>query len=135
MKYKKMIISLYRFFLIGFFIIVPSYIQCQEYESISAYESPEFGQIMVIMVDENNLEVISDYRSEACACDSMKFIFTKKSGDKYFYTKDKSFSLCYLADDIKIIKNKNSDACCRLGSGLYEPYINHRWDEEIELHE
>jgi hypothetical protein len=130
-----MIISLYRNILIGFFIIVPSYIHCQEYELISAYESSEFGQIMVILVDENNLEVISDYRSEKCECDSTKFIFTKNSGDKYFYTKDKSMSLYYIADDIKIIENKKSEACCQLGSGLYEPYINHRWDEEIELHE
>jgi hypothetical protein len=133
-KNKKMIISLFRNFLIGFFIILTSYIHCQEYESIGAYESSEFGQIMVTMVDENNLEIISDYRNDECECDAVKFTFTKNIGDNNFYTKDKLMSLYYLADDI-IIKNKKSDICCQLGTGLYEPYINHRWDEENDLSE
>ena len=129
-----MINSLFRNILRGFFITATSFIHCQESESIRAYESSEFGQIMVIMIDKNNLEIISDYRNDECECDAVKFIFTKNISDNNFYTKDKSMSLYYLADDI-IIKNKKSDICCQLGTGLYEPYINHRWDEENDLSE
>ena len=127
-------ISLFRNFLIGFMIISTWTVQCQENESISAYESSEFGQIMLTIVNENNIEIISDYRRDECECDAVQFTFTKNIGDNNFYTKDKSISLSFIGNDV-LIKNKKSDLCCQLGTGLYEPYINHRWDEENELSE
>ncbi len=131
-----MIICLFRNLLIGFFIILTSYIHCQEYGSISMYESSEFGLIAVTMVDENNLEIICEKASYDCnsECDVSEFILTKNMNDNIFYTKDKSISLSFIDDDI-IIKNKISDFCCQLGTGLYVPYINHRWDEQIALYE
>jgi hypothetical protein len=89
---------------------------------------------MVTIVDKNNLEIISDYRKDDCECDAVQFTLTKNIGDNNFYTDDKSITLSYIDDDI-VIKNKKSDFCCQLGTGLYEPYINHRWDEEIDLSE
>ena len=131
-----MIICLFRNLLIGFFIILTSYIHCQEYGSTSMYESSEFGLIAVIMVDENNLEIVCEKTNDDydCECDVSEFILTKNINDNIFYTKDKSISLSFIDDDI-IIKNKKSDFCCQLGTGLYVLYINHRWDEEIALHE
>ena len=131
-----MIICLLRNLLIGFFIILTSYIHCQEYGSTSMYESSEFGLIAVIMVDENNLEIVCEKTNDDydCECDVSEFILTKNINDNIFYTKDKSISLSFIDDDI-IIKNKKSDFCCQLGTGLYVPYINDRWDEEIALHE
>ena len=131
-----MIICLFRNLLIGFFIILTSYIHCQEYESIRQYESSEFGLIAVTMVDENNLDIVCEKTNDDydCECDVMEFILAKNINDNIFYTKDKSISLSFIDDDI-IIKNKKSDFCCQLGTGLYVPYINHRWDEEIALHE
>jgi hypothetical protein len=100
------------------------------------YESSEFGLIAVTMVDENNLEIICEKASYDCnsECDVSEFILTKNMNDNIFYTKDKSISLSFIDDDI-IIKNKISDFCCQLGTGLYVPYINHRWDEQIALYE
>lgn len=129
-----MIICLFRNLLIGFFIILTSYIHCQEYGSMREYESSEFGLIAVTMVDENNLEIICEQPIYDCDCDVWEFILAKNISDNIFYTKDKSISLSFIDDDI-IIKNKKSDFCCQLGTGLYVPYINHRWDEEIALHE
>ena len=131
-----MIICLFRNLLIGFFIILTSYIHCQEYGSASMYESSEFGLIAVTMVDENNLDIVCEKTNDDydCECDVSEFILTKNINDNIFYTKDKSISLSFIDDDI-IIKNKKSDFCCQLGTGLYVPYINHRWDEEIALHE
>lgn len=131
-----MIICLLRNLLIGFFIILTSYIHCQEYESMVEYESSEFGKIMVSKLDENNLDIVCEKASYDCnsECDVSEFILTKNINDNIFYTKDKSISLSFIDDDI-IIKNKKSDFCCQLGTGIYVPYINHRWDEEIDLHE
>ena len=131
-----MIICLFRNLLIGFFIILTSYIHCQEYVSMREYESSEFGKIMVSMLDENNLDIVCEKTNDDydCECDVWEFILTKNINDNIFYTKDKSISLSYVDDDI-IIKNKKSDFCCQLGTGLYVPYINDRWDEEIALHE
>jgi hypothetical protein len=100
------------------------------------YESSEFGKIMVSKLDENNLDIVCEKASYDCnsECDVSEFILTKNINDNIFYTKDKSISLSFIVDDI-IIKNKKSDFCCQLGTGLYVPYINHRWDEEIALHE
>jgi len=98
------------------------------------YESSEFGLIAVTMNDENNLEIICEKTNYDCECDVSEFILAKNINDNIFYTKDKSISLSFIDDDI-IIKNKKSDFCCQLGTGLYVPYINHRWDEEIALHE
>ena len=129
-------ICLFRNLLIGFFIILTSYIHCQEYGSASMYESSEFGKIMVSMLDENNLDIVCEKTNDDydCECDVREFILTKNINDNIFYTKDKSITLSFIDDDI-IIKNKKSDLCCQLGTGLYVPYINHRWDEEIALHE
>lgn len=131
-----MIICLFRNLLIGFFIILTSYIHCQEYEFMGEYESSEFGKIMVSMLDENNLHIVCEKTSDYydCECDVWEFILKKNINDNIFYTKDKSISLSFIDDDI-IIKNKKSDFCCQLGTGLYVPYINHRWDEQIALHE
>ncbi len=129
-----MIICLLRNLLIGFFIVLTSYIHCQEYGSLSMYESSEFGLIAVTMNDENNLEIICEKTNYDCECDVSEFILAKNINDNIFYTKDKSISLSFIDDDL-IIKNKKSDFCCQLGTGLYVPYINHRWDEEIALHE
>ncbi len=129
-----MIICLLRNLLIGFFIVLTSYIHCQEYGSLSMYESSEFGLIAVTMNDENNLEIICEKTNYDCECDVWEFILAKNINDNIFYTKDKSISLSFIDDDL-IIKNKKSDFCCQLGTGLYVPYINHRWDEEIALHE
>jgi len=98
------------------------------------YESSEFGLIAVTMNDENNLEIICEKTNYDCECDVSEFILAKNINDNIFYTKDKSISLTFIDDDL-IIKNKKSDFCCQLGTGLYVPYINHRWDEEIALHE
>ena len=129
-------ICLFRNLLIGFFIILTSYIHCQEYGSTSMYESSEFGLIAVIMDDENNLEIVCEKTNDYydCECDVSEFILAKNISDNIFYTKDKSITLSFIDDDI-IIKNKKSDLCCQLGTGLYVPYINHRWDEQIALHE
>lgn len=129
-----MIICLLRNLLIGFFIILTSYIHCQEFGSTSMYESSEFGLIAVIMVDENNLEIICEKTNYDCECDVSEFILAKNISDNIFCTKDKSITLSFIDDDI-IIKNKKSDLCCQLGTGLYVPYINHRWDEQIALYE
>ena len=129
-----MIIYLFRNLLIGFFIILTSYIHCQEYVSMREYESSEFGKIMVCKLDENNLDIICEKNNYDCECDVSEFILAKNISDNIFYTKDKTISLSFIDDDI-IIKNKKSDFCCQLGTGLYVPYINHRWDEEIALHE
>jgi hypothetical protein len=100
------------------------------------YESSEFGKIMVSMLDENNLDIFHEKTNYDCdsECNVLKFILTKNINDNIFYTKDKSISLSFIDDDI-IIKNKISDFCCQLGTGLYVPYINHRWDEQIALNE
>ena len=129
-----MIICLFRNLLIGFFIILTSYIHCQEYVSMREYESSEFGKIMVSMLDENNLDIVCEKTNDDCECDVSEFILAKNINDNIFYTKDKSISLSFIDDDI-IIKNKKSDFCCQLGTGLYVPYINHRWDEQIALYE
>ena len=131
-----MIICLFRNLLIGFFIILTSYIHCQEYGSMREYESSEFGKIMVCKLDENNLDIFHEKTNYDCdsECDVLKFILTKNINDNIFYTTDKLTSLSFIDDDIIII-NKKSDFCCQLGPGLYVPYINHRWDEEIALHE
>ena len=129
-------ICLFRNLLIGFFIILTSYIHCQEYGSMREYESSEFGKIMVCKLDENNLDIFHEKTNYDCdsECDVLKFILTKNINDNIFYTTDKLTSLSFIDDDIIII-NKKSDFCCQLGPGLYVPYINHRWDEEIALHE
>ena len=129
-----MIICLLRNLLIGFFIVLTTYIHCQEYGSLSMYESSEFGLIAVTMNDENNLEIICEKTNYDCECDVSEFILAKNINDNIFYTKDKSISLTFIDDDL-IIKNKKSDFCCQLGTGLYVPYINHRWDEQIALYE
>jgi hypothetical protein len=57
-----MIICLFRNLSIGFFIVLTSYIHCQEYGSF------EFGLIAVTMVDENNLEIICEKTNYDCEC-------------------------------------------------------------------
>ena len=87
-----MIICLLRNLLIGFFIILTSYIHCQEYESMVMYESSEFGKIMVSKLDENNLDIVCEKTNDDydCECDVLEFILTKNINDNLFYTKDKS---------------------------------------------